>query len=239
MTTSEQHPLPPLSRMLTWLVGCLAVGWLAVYNALRIGGSSPSDAAFPSLAVGGAIGIVAFAIGLLGMRRLAASGRVLRSGPVALPSPAEMDQPQRDALRLAWGPLGALALTALGVGAYLGSNWLADDPGARAKTTAILAAWNVLVGLWLGDEALRLRRTEVEGIESIMLGCTLTAVLAGVGLSRGLAEPGQIALIVLTAIAGALVALAIWRLQGARSVPVGAIGIVVVAALSLILPLVF
>ena len=107
----------------------------------------------------------------------------------------------------------------------------------RAKTTIILAAWNVLVGLWLGDEALRLRRNEPDGIESIVLGCTLTAVLAGVGLSRGLAEPGQIALIVLTAVAGGLVSLAVWRLQGARGLPLGAVGVVIVAALSLILPL--
>ena len=57
--------------------------------------------------------------------------------------------------------------------------------------TALLAAWNLLVGLWLGDEAIRLRRGEAEGIESIVLGCALTAVLAGVGLSRDLAAPGR------------------------------------------------
>ena len=236
MTTVDHRPSPPASRLLSWLVGCVVVGWLVVYNVLRIEGSSPSEAAWPSLAVGAVAGVAVFGAGLALRRRLLASGRVLRAGPVAIPSPAEMDQGQRDALRLAWPPLAALALVALAVGAYLGADWLSES-GVRPKTTIILAAWNVLVGLWLGDEALRLRRGEPDGIESIVLGCTLTAVLAGVGLSRGLAEPGQIVLIVLTAVAGGLVSLAVWRLQGARGVPVGAAGVVVVSALSLILPL--
>ncbi len=223
--------------MLSWLAGCVIVGWLAVYNILRIGGDSPSDAAVPALVVGVGAGVAVFAAGMLIARRLASSGRVLRRGPVAIPSPAEMDSAQRDAVRLAWAPLAALALVALGMGAYLGANWLADDPAVRAKTTIILAAWNVLVGLWLGDEALRFRRAEADGIESLVLGCTLTAVLAGVGLSRSLAEPGQITLIVLTAIAGGLIGIAVWRLQGARGIPASAIGLVVVAALSLVLPL--
>ena len=237
MTTVDHRPPTPASRLLSWLVGCVVVAWLVIYNALRIGGSSPSDAAWPSLVAGAVAGAVVFGAGLYARRRLAASGRVVRSGPAGIPSPAEMDQGQRDAVRLAWPPLAALSLVALAVGAYLAVDWLSDS-GVRAKTTIILAAWNVLVGLWLGDEALRLRRNEPDGIESIVLGCTLTAVLAGVGLSRGLAEPGQIALIVLTAVAGGLVSLAVWRLQGARGVPIGAAGVVVVAALSLILPLV-
>jgi hypothetical protein len=148
-----------------------------------------------------------------------------------------MQPAQRDALALAWPALAALAGAALVMGAYLGLDWLGDEPGGRATTTLILAAWNLLVGLWLGDEALRLRRGEAEGIESLVLGCTLTAVLAGVGLSRSLASPGQIVLIGLAGLAGCLVSIAVWRLRGARGLPVGAAGILLVAALSLILPL--
>ncbi len=226
------------SRTLSWFVGCVAAGWLIVYNVMRIDGSSPADAALPSLAAGAAGGIVVFGLGLLALRRLAASGRVVRSGPAAIPSPAEMDDAQREAVRLAWPPLGALALVALAVGAYLAADWFAADAADRPKTTVILAVWNLLVGFWLGDEALRLRRGEPDGIESIVLGCALTAVLAGVGYSRDLARPGQVVLIILTAVAGALVATAVWRLQGARGFPVGAVGVVVAAALSLILPIV-
>lgn len=232
-----EHRSPtPVSRLFSWLAGCVIVAWLVIYNVLRVSGLTPSEAAWPSLAAGAAAGALVFGAALLVRRRLAASGRVVRPGPTVIPPPSELDQAQRDALRLAWPPLAALALVALGVGAYLAVEWFTDS-GVRAKTTIILAAWNALVGLWLGDEALRLRRDEADGIESIVLGCTLTAVLAGVGLSRGLAEPGQVALIVLTAIAGGLIAIAVWRLQGARGVPFAAAGIVIVAALSLILPL--
>ncbi|WP_217923523.1 hypothetical protein [Miltoncostaea oceani] len=231
-------PAPPLSRVLSWLVGCVVVAWLVVYNVMRITGSNPSDAALPSLGIGVVVGAVVFAVGLVAVRRLAAAGRVVTPGPVEIPGPAQLEPAQRDALNLAWPALGAMALVALGLGAYLGLDWLGTDSDARATTTLILAVWNVLVGLWLGDEALRLRRGEADGIESIVLGCGLTAVLAGVGLSRDLAGPAQMVLIVLAGAAGLLVALAVWRLRGARGVPVGAVGVVVAAALSLILPLV-
>lgn len=237
--TTAARPGPPPARLLSWLVGCLVAGWLIVYNALRIGGDSPSDAATPALAGGAVLGIGAFAVGVLVARRMAASGRVVRGGAAALPSPDRIDDTQRDAIRLAWPPLAALAVVALGVGAYLGADWFSSDAASRPKTTAILAAWNLLVGLWLGDEALRLSRGDIDGIESTVLGCGLTAAMAGVGIGRDLIVPGQIALIVLSGIAGALVALAVWRLQGARGAPVGAVGAVIVAALALVLPLAF
>ena len=47
----------------------------------------------------------------------------------------------------------------------------------------------------------------------------------------------QVVLIVLAGVAGTLCGLAAWRLQGGRGVPVAAIGVAVVAALSLILPI--
>ncbi len=138
---------------------------------------------------------------------------------------------------LAWPALGALAVVALAVGAYLAVDWFSSD--ARPLTTLILAAWNILVGLWIGDEALRLRRDEAEGIESLPLGCGLTAILAAVGLSRDLVSGGQLVLIVLAGVAGVLAGLAIWRLQGARGLPVSAIGTGLVAVLALVLPFVF
>lgn len=223
--------------MLSWLIGCIVVGWLVVYNALRIGGSSPSDAALPALGIGAVAGALAFALGVLALRRLAASGRVLRAAPAEIPPAGAMDVAQRDAVRLAWPPLAVLAGLALVVGGVLVGEWLSAEAGDRPTTTLILAAWNVLAGLWIGDESLRLRRGEADGIESLPLGCGLTAVMAGVGLSRDLVSGGQVALIVVAGVAGLMVGLAVWRLRGAHGVPAGAIGLVVVAALSLILPL--
>ena len=122
---------------------------------------------------------------------------------------------------------------------YLAVNWLGTDSGSRGYGTGLLAAWNLLVGLWLGDEAIRLRRSEAEGIESIVLGCTLTAILAGVGISRDLAVPGQVVLIILAGVAGAA------RGPGGLALPrrprrcrAPRSGCWPVAALSLILPLV-
>jgi hypothetical protein len=223
--------------MLSWLVGCVVVGWLVVYNAMRVTGSNPSDAALPALAVGAVGGGLVFLGGLVVQRRLAASGRVLSPGPVEIPPPSRMEPAQRDAVALAWPALGALATAALALGAFLAAEWFTADPDERATTTLILAAWNLLAGLWLGDEALRLRRGEADGIESLILGCGLTAVLAGVGLSRDLARPGQMVLIVLAGVAGVLVGLAVWRLRGARGLPVGAAGVALTATLSLLLPL--
>lgn len=229
---------PPLSRMLSWLLGCIVAAWVIVYNAMRVTGSNPSDAALPSLGIGVVGGAAVFGLGLLALRRLAAAGRVVTPGPVEIPGPSQLAPAQRDAMNMAWPALGALAAVALAMGFYLSADWLGEDPATRAKTTVVLAAWNLLAGLWLGDEALRLRTGEAEGIEAISLGCGLTAVLAGVGLSRGLAEPGQAVLIVVAGIAGPLTGIAVWRLRGARGIPLGAGVVLVVAALSLVLPLV-
>jgi hypothetical protein len=229
---------PPISRLLSWLVGCALAGWFVVYNVMRITGSNPSDAALPSLLIGVAVGVAVFAVGLLVVRRLAAAGRVVAPAPVEIPHGSQLEPAQKDAMTFAWPALAGLAAVALVVGAWLVGDWYSQDADARATTTLILGAWNVLVALWLGDEALRLRRLDPDGIESIPLGCGLTAVLAGVGWSRDLIAPAQVVLIVLAAVAGCLVALAVWRLRGARGAPVGAIGVVAVAALSLILPVI-
>jgi hypothetical protein len=235
--TTQGRPSPPASRSLSWLVGCIAVGWLVVYNAMRLAGSSPADAAWISLGIGAVVGIVAFAAGVLLMRRLAASGRVVHRGPIEVPSPAELMPAQQAAIRLAWPALALLAIAAFALGVYLAADWLGTDADDRATTTLILAGWNVLVGVWVGDEAAHLRRGEAEGVESVVLGCALTAVLAGVGLSRDLAEAAQVVLIILAGVGGALAGYVVWRLQGSRGVPLGALVVLVVAALSLILPL--
>lgn len=233
--TTESPPGPPASRMLSWLIGCVLIAWLVAYNLMRIGGDNPSQAALPALGIGVVVGGAVFAAGLLVLRRIHASGRRLRDPPVEIPSPSAMEPAQRDAVRLAWAPLGLLAAVAIAMGVYLAVEWFGES--SRSIGTVLLAGWNLLVGLWLGDEAIRLRRLEAEGIESIVLGCTLTAVLAGVGLSRDLAEPGQIVLIALAGVAGAMVGLAVWRFHGARGLPGGSIGVLAVAVLALVLPL--
>lgn len=222
----------------SWLLGTMLIGWVVVYNAMRFAGSSPRSAAWISLAIGGVAGLAVFGAGVLAVRRLAAAGRVVHRGAIEIPSPGRLSSDQRDAVRIAAVTLAALAAVALVVGVLLGADYLSTDAGDRSVATAVLAAWDVLVGIWLGDEALRLRRGEAEGIESVGLGCGLTAVLAGVGLSRDLLEPGHVALIVLAGLAGAAAGAVVWRLQGARGLPGGAIMAGLVAIAALVLPLV-
>jgi uncharacterized membrane protein len=65
----------------------------------------------------------------------------------------------------------------------------------------------------------------------------LTAVLAGVGLSRGWIETAQVVTIVVAGIAAALCQMALWRVTGARGMPTSAGVAIVIAGLSLVLPL--
>ena len=38
MSAAGAAERPPVSRLLGWLVGCVLVGWLIVYNVMRLGG---------------------------------------------------------------------------------------------------------------------------------------------------------------------------------------------------------
>ncbi len=69
------------------------------------------------------------------------------------------------------------------------------------------------------------------------LGALLTAVLAGVALSRDWVRPGQVVLIILAGVVSAGGYAAAWRLTRARGLPWSGIAAGVIAALALILPL--
>jgi hypothetical protein len=234
--TAGGRPAP--RRWLSRLIGAVLIGWIVVYNVMRLAGSTPADAAWPSLAIGAVaalvlVGLGTLAMGLPGMSRLADP-----RSTVEIPAPGARSEAQRRAISLAWPALGALAVIAIVVGAWLLTDAVGKDEGRPAATVLILTAWNVLAGLWLGDEAIRSRRGEVDGLDSAVLGCLLTAVLAAVGLSRSLVEPGQVVLIVAAGVAGALTSFAVWRLRGSGGAPLGAALVVIVAGLCLALPLV-
>jgi hypothetical protein len=235
--TTGGRPAP--RRWLSRLIGAVLIGWIGVYSVMRLAGSSPADAALPSLAIGAAaalvlVGLGTLAMGLPGMSRLADP-----RGTAEIPPPGGRTDAQRWAIALAWPALGALALIAIAVGVYLLVDALGKDEGRPAATVLILTAWNVLAGLWLGDESIRSRRGEVDGLDSAVLGCLLTAVLAAVGLSRSLVEPAQLILIVAAGVAGALTSYAVWRLRGSAGAPLGAGLVAIVAGLCIALPLAF
>jgi hypothetical protein len=224
------------AHLFWWFVGAVAIGWFIVYNAMRLGGRSPEQSAWPALAIGGAVGILAY-IGLVVLaRKRAAAGRPIGRRQVEVPAPADVTPAQHGAMRAASPLLGALAALALVMGVILLIDWVGDDPDNRAATTLVLAGWNLLAGVWLGDEAVRLRRDMADGAESAVLGCALTAILAGLGLNREMIEIGQVALIILAGGAGVATGAVAWRIAGSRGLPWASIGVAVVAILALLLP---
>ncbi len=229
---------PAGSRMISWLVTSVLVGWLIAYNIFRIGGRSPRGAAWPSLLVGIGIGAVIFGVTVLIWRHYVASGRIRPHGLEEIPPPERLDQRQRGALEALCPAVAALAVVALAVGTILALDWLQTD-GSRSLTKIVLAAWNLLVGIWLLLEAVELRRLHGDAVESIALAAPLTAVLGGVALSQDMFGPAQVVLIVVAGVVGVTAYFAGWRLLGSRGVPVGAAFEVGVCALALILPTVF
>jgi hypothetical protein len=223
-------------HLISWLVIGVVLGWLVVYTALRLGADNPSQAALPALVSGGLAGIVIAALGVAWARRRAAAGRPIVHR-VRITDSSQLSTRDRDLVRLV-GPtmLGAAAIAGV-VAVLIGAHWLGLH-GARPKSALLMIIWDVVLALWLLDEGLRVRALVLEGIEALYFGCLLTCVLASIGIARNYVAGGQVVLIVAAGIAAAAIGVLTWRLSGARFVPVGAIAAIVVAGLSLIVPLV-
>jgi hypothetical protein len=224
--------------LLSWLISSVLVGWLIAYNIFRIGGRSPRGAAWPSLLVGIGIGVVIFGATVLIWRHYVASGRIRPHGIEEFPPPERLDQRQRGALEVLWPAVAALAVVALAVGTILALDWFQTD-GSRSATKIVLAAWDLLVGIWLLLETVELRRLHGDAVESIALAAMLTAVLGGVALSQNMFESAQIVLIVVAGVVAATAYFAGWRLLGSRGLPLASAFAAAVAALAIILPSVF
>jgi hypothetical protein len=233
--TTRDAARSPGSRRVSLFVGAAAVGWFVVYNAMRLAGSAPADAAWPSLLIGGVAGLAIMGAALAAVPGL----RPERRTPVAarMPVPEAIDARGRALLRAAAVAFGALAVVALAMAGALAVDWVGTSADDRAATSLVVAGWNVLAGFWLGDEALRFRRGHADGLDTAVLGAVLTAVLAGVAIARDLLVPGQAVVIALAGIAGGIGGFAAWRLLGGRGVPVIAALAVAAAVLALVVPL--
>ena len=216
-------------------VAAVIIGWAVVYNILRIQGDEPDQAAWPSLLVGGVLGAAIYLGGVVILRRV--RGPETTRVAQAIPGPGQLNDDQREALRVAAFALAALAICTLLMGAIELGDWIGTDSADRGFTELILGGWNVLFAIWAGDVGLRAFKMDGEDLESIPLGAALTAILAGLGIARDIVVPGQIALAAVAGICGAIVGLAAWRISGGRGVPGAAIVAIVVAALSIVLPL--
>jgi hypothetical protein len=142
----------------------------------------------------------------------------------------------RELVRLLWPMLLGVAVISAAVGAAVALHWLGLG-GAIPKSELLVTVWDAVLAVWLLDEALRARQLVFDGIEALYFGCLLTAVLASIGIARNFVAGGQVVLIVAAGIAAAGIGVMTWRLSGGRLIPVSAIIAVVVAGLSLVIPL--
>lgn len=221
---------------ITWIFGAALIGWIVVYNALRIAGRAPDEAAWVSLVVGGGLGVLIASGGLYGVRRLAASGRVVRQPPREITAALRLNDREHAAARVVAVVMVGAAALALLTGVALGTEWFASSPDDRAVTLVLLCVWNLLFAYWFADEAFRLMSGVAEGVESLALGGALTAVLASVAITRDYLPALQMVLIVVAAAAGIGGAFLAWRLHAVRTPPVAAPVVLVVAILALVLP---
>lgn len=227
----------PFSRQVSWLISSLIIGWLVVYNVYRFGGRSPQGAARISFVIGIGVGLAIFALALVVWRRFGTGARFQADHMNEIPPPARLDGRQRRSLDILWPAVGLLALGTLVIGTILAIDWFGADE--RSATVIVIAAWCILVGFWLAFETTEIRRGHGDAVESIGTASILTAVLSGVALSRDLVAWGQGALIVLAGITGFLAYVAGWRLLGSRGVPFAAVCSIVIAALAVIIPVVW
>jgi hypothetical protein len=224
-------------RPFSWVLTAIVVGWLVVYNALRIAGDDPRRAAAVAIAPGVALGLLFFGGGLYVRRRLMRSGRMPARRAEAIgpePLPAE----RRPILRAAAPVLGLAAIASIAVGVLLGGDWVRLAAADRSSTKLALALWDIVVGLWLGAELVHMLKGHVDGLESVSLGAVLTAVLAGVALSRSMFPPAQVILIVASGAAAIACQVVLQRVTGSRGASVGAALAGIVSVMALVIPLV-
>lgn len=226
------------SRVAWWFVGCVAVGWLVVYNALRLRGDYPSEAAGPAL-IGAAAGVGVFLVGAFAVRGLHRSGRVVWGASEAAQPAAGTPA----AWRVAAGVLAVAAVASLVAAVMLTQDFMSIS-GERPRSTLLLIAWNAVFGVWAGEEAFQVLRAgprmgdvDVSGFDAVWFACLLSCVLAGVAFSRDLFPALHVGLVAVCGLAAAAVAVALWRQRGGRSVPLAVLWSVLVAVASIAFPI--
>ena len=219
----------PAGRVVSRVVMAVVVGWLVVYNIMRISGDNPAQAWRPSLILGGGLGLLV-AGGLWWLqRKLAESGRVLV--PRVATVSGTLDEQQRDAMQVSV-PIMLSAAVAAGITAVAElAQWFGESD--RSLGLLVFVIWNLVFAGWMSDEGMRLRGGHAEGLDTVFFGCLLTTVLAGVAFARGVLEPVQVILALVSGAAGIAVGLVVWRLAGGRGIPTGPIIAVLVTAATL------
>ena len=225
-------------RLASWIVTAVLVGWVVVYNAMRVAGGTPAGVAITSLLIGAAAGLVVLAIAMAIRASLIRSGRLQPVDAEAdVPAPGTATPEQARWMGLTWPVIAVAAGAEFITGIWMLIDWQRTPSLTRATAELIMAIWFIFAGLWMLWESRNLREQDAGGIDSVALGALLTTVLAGVGISRHFATPAQVVTVVLAGLASAMAYYLVWFLVRRRGVPWMAGIALIITLASLFLPL--
>lgn len=225
-------------RLISWVITAVLVGWVVVYNVMRVAGGTPAGVALPSFLIGAAIGIVVLAIGIYVRRSLIAKGKIHPVDAEAdVPAPGDLSPDERRVLGATWSVVAVAAVVELVTGLWMLFDWQGTPALTRATAELIMAIWFIFAGGWMGWEARNLRDMDAGGIDSVALGALLTTVLAGVGISRQFVTGMQVLTVIVVGVTSVLAYWVVWYLVRRRGVPSMAIIAGVITLASLLLPL--
>ena len=229
---------PRPGRLISWLISAVLVGWVVVYNVMRVAGGTPAGVAFTSFVIGAGGGIVVLIIGLIIRRRLINAGRIHPVDAEAeIPAPGAMDADQRRVINATWPVVAAAAAVELVCGIWMLADWNGTPSMVRATAEVVMAGWFIFAAIWMGWEAKNLRNMDAGGIDSVALGALLTTVLAGVGITRHFATGMQVLTVIVVGLTAVAAYWLVWFLVRRRGVPSMAILAGLIALASLLLPL--
>jgi hypothetical protein len=229
---------PRPGRLISWLISAVLVGWVVVYNVMRVAGGTPAGVALSSFVIGAGGGIVVLIIGLIIRRRLINAGRIHPVDAEAeIPAPGAMDDDQRRVINATWPVVAAAAAVELVCGIWMLADWNGTPSTVRATAEVVMAGWFIFAAIWMGWEAKNLRNMDAGGIDSVALGALLTTVLSGVGITRHFATGMQVLTVIVVGLTAVVAYWLVWFLVRRRGVPSMAILAGLIALASLLLPL--
>ena len=225
-------------RLLSWVLSAILIGWVVVYNVMRVGGGTPAGVALPSFIIGAIAGVIVLVLGIWLRGRLIDAGRLHPvDAEVEIPAPSAMTPAQHGAVRIDFMITAVAAVVQLIYAILLFVDWRGAPSATRATAELIMAVWFAFAGLWMGWEANAMRESDAGGLDSVALGALLGTVLAGVAVSREFVTTFSILTVIVAGAAAVLAYWGVWRLTRDRGLPWMAITAGVIVLASLLIPL--
>ncbi len=225
-------------RLLSWAISAVLIGWVVVYNAMRVAGGTPAGVAWTSLVIGAIAGLVVLGLGIWVRVRLIGSGRIHPVDPeMDIPGPGSLAPAQASAIGITWPVVAVAAAVQVVLAVLLFLDWRGTSGDTRATAELIMAVWFIFAGPWLGWEVGNLRHRDAGGLDSVALGTLLSTVLAGVAISREFSPVVSAVAVVAAGAASVLSYHGVHRLTRDRGLPWMTIAAGLIAVASLLIPL--